>query len=102
MFCVIFSINLTNKKYLAIVHAQLWALQLSFGQHKLLDAGPVKAPHHSLTAVQLRHPRPLGPGDEDGHQDEDEAGHGCHDLGDHDMQRSTGISELVTGDTTDS
>ena len=77
MFCVIFSINLTNKKYLAIVHAQLGALQLSFGQHKLLDAGSVQAPHHSLAAVQLRHPRPLGPGDEGGHhQDDDEAGHG--------------------------
>ena len=76
MFCVIFSINLTNKKYLAIVHAQLGTLQLSFGQNKLLDAGPVQVPHHPLAAVQLRHPRPLGPGDDGGHQGEDEAGHG--------------------------
>ena len=74
----IFYINLTNKKYLSIVHAQLGTLQLGLWYDKLLDASPVQSPHHSLAAVQLRHPRPLGPGDDGEHQGEDEAPHGCH------------------------
>ena len=79
MFCVLdilFSINLTDKKYLAIVHAQLGTLALGLGQDKLLDASPVQSPHHPLAAVQLRHPRPLGPGDDGEYQGEDEAPHG--------------------------
>ena len=76
MFCVyLFYKNLTNKKYLAIVHAQLGALELGGGQLELLDARPVQVPHHPLAAVQLRHPRPHGHPRHDG-QGEGEAPHG--------------------------